>query len=166
MLKHCIAGVSIAALALGLAASSAFAADKPVYGVLMKTLSNPFWGAMEKGVDDGAKKAGRRHLPAGGRVRPGGRAAAQRLQHDAAEEAGGDDHRGDQFDHPAALPQAGQRDEDPGRRPRQQPRSRRSPRRPASTSPSTSARTTRRRARRAPTISSACSARTPRGRCW
>ena len=34
------------------------AADKPVYGVLMKTLSNPFWGAMEKGVDEGAKKAG------------------------------------------------------------------------------------------------------------
>ena len=57
MLKHCIASVSMAALALGLAASSAFAADKPVYGVLMKTLSNPFWGAMEKGVDEGAKKA-------------------------------------------------------------------------------------------------------------
>jgi len=48
MLKHCIAGVSIAALALGLVVSGAFAADKPVYGVLMKTLSNPFWGAMEK----------------------------------------------------------------------------------------------------------------------
>ncbi len=48
MLKPCIAGVSIAALALGLAVSGAFAADKPVYGVLMKTLSNPFWGAMEK----------------------------------------------------------------------------------------------------------------------
>ena len=57
MLKHCIGSVSIAALALGLAASAAFAADKPVYGVLMKTLSNPFWGAMEKGVDEGAKKA-------------------------------------------------------------------------------------------------------------
>ena len=66
----------------------------------------------------------RRHLPAGGRIRPGRRAAAQRLQHHAAEEAGGDDHRGDQLDHPAALPEAGQRDEDPGRRPRQQPRSR------------------------------------------
>jgi D-allose transport system substrate-binding protein len=57
MLKHCVAAVSIAALALGVAASSALAADKPVYGVLMKTLSNPFWGAMEKGVDAGAKKA-------------------------------------------------------------------------------------------------------------
>ena len=57
MLKHCVAAVSIAALALGVAASSALAADRPVYGVLMKTLSNPFWGAMEKGVDEGAKKA-------------------------------------------------------------------------------------------------------------
>ena len=55
MLKQWMAAVSVAALAVGLAASSAFAADKPVYGVLMKTLSNPFWG--EKGVDEGAKKA-------------------------------------------------------------------------------------------------------------
>jgi ABC-type sugar transport system substrate-binding protein len=46
-----------AAIALGLGAPAAYAADKPVYGVLMKTLSNPFWGAMEKGVDEGAKKA-------------------------------------------------------------------------------------------------------------
>ena len=57
MLKRLTLGASIAALALGLAASAAHAADKPVYGVLMKTLSNPFWGAMEKGVDEGAKKA-------------------------------------------------------------------------------------------------------------
>src|SRR5271165_4226768 len=57
MLKRLTSSASIAALALGLAASAAFAADKPVYGVLMKTLSNPFWGAMEKGVDEGAKKA-------------------------------------------------------------------------------------------------------------
>jgi D-allose transport system substrate-binding protein len=57
MLKRLTLGASIAALALGLAASAAYAADKPVYGVLMKTLSNPFWGAMEKGVDEGAKKA-------------------------------------------------------------------------------------------------------------
>ena len=56
MLKR-LTFASIAAFALGLAASAAFAADKPVYGVLMKTLSNPFWGAMEKGVDAGAKKA-------------------------------------------------------------------------------------------------------------
>ena len=58
MMKRWIASASIAAIALGLAASAALAADKPVYGVLMKTLSNPFWGAMEKGVDEGAKKAG------------------------------------------------------------------------------------------------------------
>jgi D-allose transport system substrate-binding protein len=57
MLKRLTLGASIAALALGLAASAAYAADKPTYGVLMKTLSNPFWGAMEKGVNEGAKKA-------------------------------------------------------------------------------------------------------------
>jgi D-allose transport system substrate-binding protein len=58
MLKRLTFGASIAALALGLATSASFAEDKPVYGVLMKTLSNPFWGAMEKGVDAGAKNAG------------------------------------------------------------------------------------------------------------
>jgi len=57
MLKHIIAGASIVALTLGLAASVS-AADAPVYGVLMKTLSNPFWGAMEQGVRQGAKNAG------------------------------------------------------------------------------------------------------------
>ena len=57
MLKKCLAA-SIAALALGLAASAAFADDKPTYGVLIKTLSNPFWGAMQKGVDAGAAAAG------------------------------------------------------------------------------------------------------------
>ena len=35
----------------------AHAADK-TYGVLMKTLSNPFWGAMEQGVKEGASNAG------------------------------------------------------------------------------------------------------------
>src|SRR3984885_3329661 len=58
MFKRSTLAASIAALALGLATSAAFAADKPVYGVLMKTLSNPFWGAMEKGVDEGGKNAG------------------------------------------------------------------------------------------------------------
>ena len=58
MLKCLTFCASISALAISLAASAAFAADKPVYGVLMKTLSNPFWGAMEKGVDVGAKNAG------------------------------------------------------------------------------------------------------------
>ena len=57
MMKTILAGAS--ALALGLAFSaSAVAADAPVYGVLMKTLSNPFWGAMEQGVRDGAKDEG------------------------------------------------------------------------------------------------------------
>ncbi len=32
--------------------------DKPVYGVLMKTLANPFWDAMERGVKPGAEAAG------------------------------------------------------------------------------------------------------------
>jgi ABC-type sugar transport system substrate-binding protein len=50
--------VSLAAVAAILAATPALAADKPVYGVLMKTLSNPFWGAMEQGVREGAKQAG------------------------------------------------------------------------------------------------------------
>ncbi len=58
MMKRWIAAASFAAVTLGFAASGALAADKPVYGVLMKTLSNPFWGAMEKGVDTGAKNAG------------------------------------------------------------------------------------------------------------
>jgi ABC-type sugar transport system substrate-binding protein len=57
MLKRGFAGASALALAFALA-SSALAADKPVYGVLMKTLSNPFWGAMEQGVREGAKEAG------------------------------------------------------------------------------------------------------------
>jgi D-allose transport system substrate-binding protein len=38
--------------------TSAMAADKPLYGVLMKTLANPFWGAMEQGVKAGAEAAG------------------------------------------------------------------------------------------------------------
>jgi len=57
MLKHGLAAVSAAALALALTAA-AFADDKPTYGVLMKTLSNPFWGAMQKGTDAGGKAAG------------------------------------------------------------------------------------------------------------
>ena len=38
--------------------SVAFGQGKLTYGVLMKTLSNPFWGAMEEGVKDGSKQAG------------------------------------------------------------------------------------------------------------
>ena len=108
MLKHLILGASTAALALGLTLSGAGAADKPTFGVLMKTLSNPFWGAMAQGVNEGAKKADVEHLPGGGRIRPGRRAAAQRLQHHDRAEAGDDDHGGDQLDHPLALPEARQ----------------------------------------------------------
>jgi len=45
-----------AALASLFAVSPAFADGE--YGVLMKTLANPFWGAMGQGVEDGAKAAG------------------------------------------------------------------------------------------------------------
>ena len=36
----------------------ALPAQAETYGVLMKTLSNPFWGAMELGVREGAEAAG------------------------------------------------------------------------------------------------------------
>ncbi len=57
MLRTMILAASCGALATAIAFGGASAADKPVYGVLMKTLSNPFWGAMEQGVRDGAKEA-------------------------------------------------------------------------------------------------------------
>jgi len=48
------------AVAAGLVASASTAAmaQDQTYGVLMKTLSNPFWGAMEEGVRDGAATIG------------------------------------------------------------------------------------------------------------
>lgn len=46
-----------AALAAALTAAPAQAQDGE-YGVLMKTLANPFWGAMGTGVEEGAKEAG------------------------------------------------------------------------------------------------------------
>ena len=58
VMKLWVACASIAAVALGQPASSAFAADKPVYAVLLKTLSNQFFIAAAKGIDEGAKKAG------------------------------------------------------------------------------------------------------------
>jgi D-allose transport system substrate-binding protein len=48
----------VAGLILAGFAALTHAADKPVYGVLLKTLSNPFWGAMEQGIRDGAREAG------------------------------------------------------------------------------------------------------------
>ncbi|MBX6321900.1 MAG: substrate-binding domain-containing protein [Rhodospirillaceae bacterium] len=47
-----------AALVLAAFGANAQAADKPIYGVLLKTLSNPFWGAMEQGIKDGAAEVG------------------------------------------------------------------------------------------------------------
>ncbi len=47
-----------AALMAAILASPASAQDKPVYGVLLKTLSNPFWGAMEQGIKEGTQEAG------------------------------------------------------------------------------------------------------------
>ncbi len=50
-------------LVLGTTAFAAFLAATPAqadneYGILMKTLANPFWGAMGEGVEAGAKNAG------------------------------------------------------------------------------------------------------------
>lgn len=46
----------------GLAAMATVAMSVPAhaeeYGILMKTLANPFWGAMGEGVEEGAKNAG------------------------------------------------------------------------------------------------------------
>jgi len=54
--KQMIATFGAAAIATLLAAAPSQAQDE--YGVLMKTLANPFWGAMGQGVEDGAKAAG------------------------------------------------------------------------------------------------------------
>ncbi|TIU08050.1 MAG: hypothetical protein E5W44_19845, partial [Mesorhizobium sp.] len=45
-------------VALTFAAVGTAKAEDGEYGVLMKTLANPFWGAMAQGVADGAKEAG------------------------------------------------------------------------------------------------------------
>ncbi len=55
--------MKLRSLALALAAAVSLAVVAPAkadgeYGILMKTLSNPFWGAMGLGVEDGAKEAG------------------------------------------------------------------------------------------------------------
>lgn len=47
----------MSAAAFGFLAAPA-AAQEATYGVLMKTLANPFWGAMEEGVRAGAESAG------------------------------------------------------------------------------------------------------------
>jgi D-allose transport system substrate-binding protein len=56
MLRRIFVGLTTIILAVALN-SPVQAAEKPVYGALLKTLSNPFWGAMEQGIRDGAKQA-------------------------------------------------------------------------------------------------------------
>jgi D-allose transport system substrate-binding protein len=51
------ASMLVVAVLAGPTPQAAQAAEAPVYGVLLKTLSNPFWGAMEKGIRDGARDA-------------------------------------------------------------------------------------------------------------
>ena len=53
-------GTRLLTLAAAAIAVSVFGAhaQEGEYGVLMKTLANPFWGAMGQGVEDGAKEAG------------------------------------------------------------------------------------------------------------
>ena len=46
------------AVAMALGSVLAMPVQAETYGVLMKTLSNPFWGAMELGVREGAQEAG------------------------------------------------------------------------------------------------------------
>jgi D-allose transport system substrate-binding protein len=57
MLKRTVSLAAIAAAAT-VWSSGALAQDQKVYGVLLKTLSNPFWGAMEQGIQAGAEEAG------------------------------------------------------------------------------------------------------------
>lgn len=52
-----IGTLGTAIVAVAFSASSAFAQDGE-YGILMKTLANPFWGAMGEGVEAGAQAAG------------------------------------------------------------------------------------------------------------
>lgn len=56
MLKRLTTGVAAAAVLMSVG-TAAHAQDK-TYGVLLKTLSNPFWGAMEQGVKDGVSETG------------------------------------------------------------------------------------------------------------
>ncbi len=55
-MKSLLIGGAVVVGAIGVT-TGASAQDR-VYGVLMKTLSNPFWGAMEEGVREGAEAAG------------------------------------------------------------------------------------------------------------
>jgi D-allose transport system substrate-binding protein len=46
------------ALVLGMGITTGAQADEPTYGVLLKTLANPFWGAMAKGIAEGGTESG------------------------------------------------------------------------------------------------------------
>jgi D-allose transport system substrate-binding protein len=50
--------VTLATVAALAVAGTAHAQEKKTYAVLLKTLSNPFWGAMEQGIEDAAKAQG------------------------------------------------------------------------------------------------------------
>jgi D-allose transport system substrate-binding protein len=54
-LKTILLASAVVAASFGAASAES---HKPLYGVLMKTLANPFWGAMEQGVKAGAEAAG------------------------------------------------------------------------------------------------------------
>ena len=45
-------------LVLGMGVTAGAQAAAPTYGVLLKTLANPFWGAMAKGIAEGGTEAG------------------------------------------------------------------------------------------------------------
>ena len=56
MKKKSLAITTALALVLGMSAGAR--ADAPTYGVLLKTLANPFWGAMSKGIAEGGAQSG------------------------------------------------------------------------------------------------------------
>jgi ABC-type sugar transport system substrate-binding protein len=55
---HKIVGSTALAIALSVGVGGAALAQTGEYGILMKTLANPFWGAMGLGVEEGAEAAG------------------------------------------------------------------------------------------------------------
>ncbi len=123
-MKSLTACVSIAAFATGLSASSAIAADKPDYGVLMKTLSNPFWSRDGEWLDEAPRTRTSTSSSIGSSP---DQAAEPQLNAcntmPQKKPAAAMITAAIQFDDPAAMPPAGVRDEDPGRRSGHQPRS-------------------------------------------
>jgi D-allose transport system substrate-binding protein len=58
MSRNALSALYAAVLVAGCGLSGAASAADVTYGVLLKTLSNPFWGAMAAGVAEGAKEEG------------------------------------------------------------------------------------------------------------